>query len=125
MISFSSAGDTNNLEKFLQWALGSDVTPGLEAAAQRGVDALSAATPRASGLTAESWIYEIIQVGDHTTIWWKNMNVVEGFNVAVGLQYGHGTGTGGWIPGYDYINPALQPVLDAMANDIWEEVQKA
>jgi hypothetical protein len=58
------------------------------------------------------------------TIWWNNTNVVNGFNVAIGLQYGHGTGTGGWVEGYDYINPALRPIFDEIADGVWEEVTK-
>ena len=89
------------------------------------MDALRAATPVDSGLTAESWTYEIEEKSGSITIWWLNENVVNGFNVAIGLQYGHGTGTGGWVQGYDYINPALRPIFDEIADNVWKEVQKA
>lgn len=125
MISYSTSGNTNNTERFLQRMLKGDLYSGLEPLAQRGVDALRAATPRESGATAESWEYEIEKSSGSVTIWWKNTNQVNGFNVAIGLQYGHGTGTGGWVAGYDYINPALKPIFDEIADAVWKEVQKA
>src|SRR5215216_5736348 len=115
MISITSSGNTRNTDRFLERILHGDLYPDLNAAAQRGVDALAAATPKESGLTANSWEYEIIEAGDRVTIWWTNTHVVDGFNVAVGLQYGHGTGAGGWVQGYDFINPALKSVFDEIA----------
>lgn len=125
MISFTTGGSTNRTEAFLNRILHGDPFAALPSYAQRGVDALRAATPRDSGMTADSWIYEIVQEGDKITIWWKNTNINGSFNVAIGLQYGHGTGDGGWVPGYDYINPALRPIFDEIANDVWKEVQRA
>jgi hypothetical protein len=125
MISFTSGGSTSNTDAFLDKMLQGDLFSNLEAFAQRGVDALRQATPRKSGLTADSWTYEVIRSGGAVTIWWKNTNVINGFNVAIGLQYGHGTGTGGWVEGYDYINPALKPIFDEIADDVWKEVQQA
>lgn len=125
MISFSVSGNTSTTERFLDRMAKGDLYSGVPALAQRGVNALRAATPRESGLTAESWSYEIEQSGDKLTIWWLNSNVEGGFNVAVGLQYGHGTGTGGWIQGYDYINPAIRPVFDEILDGVWKEVQRA
>ena len=93
--------------------------------AERGVDALRAATPRSTGLTADSWTYEIERKDGGVTIWWSNTNVINGFHVAIGLQYGHGTGTGGWVQGYDFINPALRPIFDEIADAVWKEVQRA
>lgn len=125
MLRITSSGNTNHADQFLDRILHGDLFPAtLDSAAQRGVDALKAATPKESGLTADSWQYEIIREGDRVTIWFKNTHVVNGFNVAVGLQYGHGTGTGGWIQGYDYINPALKPIFDEIADNIWKEVQR-
>ena len=125
MIRISSGGSTSKLEAFLDKMIHGDIYSNIEAHAERGVRALQAATPRESGLTAESWTYEIDISGGKTTIWWINTHTVNGFNVAIGLQYGHGTGTGGWVQGYDFINPALRPIFDDIANGVWKEVQSA
>ena len=87
--------------------------------------ALSAATPRASGIAAESWYCEVIQTRSGWTIAWSNSNIENGFPVAVMLQYGHGTGTGGWVEGKDYINPALKPIFDQIADKAWKAVTSA
>lgn len=123
MISFEVGGSTKGTEAFLEGIMRGDYLRGLESLAQEGVDALRAHTPLESGLTADSWIAEIVEDGGGITIWWKNTNIVNGFSVAIGLQYGHGTGTGGWVEGYDYINPALRPIFDQIANKVWKEVQ--
>ena len=94
----------------------------LEKYGQKGVDALAAATPKDSGLTASSWSYEIQHTGSSATITFHNSNIQNGVPIAVILQYGHGTGTGGWVEGRDYINPAIQPIFDQIANDAWREV---
>lgn len=125
MLSFSAGGSTNNTDNFLKRIVHGDLYSGLESHAQRGVDALRAATPRESGFTADSWSFEIVESGGKVTIWWNNSNVISGFNVAIGLQYGHGTGTGGWVEGYDFINPALKPIFDEIADAVWKEVQRA
>jgi len=125
MISFTAGGNTNNTDSFLNRMIKGDLFSSLEPLAQQGVEALRAATPRETGLTADSWTYEIERKGGGVTIWWSNTNVENGFHVAIGLQYGHGTGTGGWIEGYDYINPALRPIFDMIADGVWKEVQKA
>ena len=88
------------------------------------VEALSAATPVDSGLTASSWYYEIEHNDTGASISFFNSNVNEGVPIAIILQYGHGTGTGGWVEGRDYINPAIQPIFDQIANDVWREVTK-
>lgn len=90
-----------------------------------GVDALAIATPIDSGLTAVSWTYEILQENGRTQINWYNTNENQGVNIAVILQYGHGTGTGGYVQGRDYINPAMRPIFDHMAEEIWREVTNA
>lgn len=125
MIKFEVSGDTKATEKFLDKMMTDDPYANLQRLAQQGVDALSQGTPRKSGVTAASWSYEIVQNGSGIEICWSNDNVVDGFNVAVGLQYGHGTGTGGYIQGIDYINPALRPVFDQIAADVWKEVQRS
>lgn len=125
MIKITSAGSTKNLDAFLDRILKGHISTNLHAHAKRGVAALQSATPRDSGLTAASWTYEIIDDGSQVTIWWSNTNQVNGFHVAIGLQYGHGTGTGGWVEGHDFINPALKPIFDEIADAVWKEVQSA
>ena len=125
MISFRVEGDTKKTDAFLDAMIKGDLYSSVERHARAGVDALSHATPEESGLTADSWTYEIEKRSGSYVIWFKNTHVVDGFNVAVGLQYGHATGNGGWVQGYDYINPALKPVFDKIADDVWKEVQKA
>jgi hypothetical protein len=96
----------------------------IEAYAQEGVNALAAATPVDSGKTASSWYYEITPGLVNTTIVWKNSNVTrDGDSIAIMLQYGHGTGTGGYVAGRDYINPAIQPVFDRIEEGVWEVIQ--
>lgn len=87
-----------------------------------GVEALAAATPKDTGTTAASWRYEIVKKRDGYSLYWCNDNVHNGVNIALILQYGHGTGTGGYVKGMDYINPAIRPIFDAIANDAWREV---
>lgn len=125
MIGFESSGSFSNTDSFLRRCMSDDIFSPAKKLAEEGVQRLKAATPKDSGITAELWDYEVIEEGGSTTIWWKNTNVVGGFNVAVGLQYGHATGTGGWVAGYDYINPALKPIFDKMADAVWKEVGKA
>jgi len=122
LITFSVTGSTKRTQNFLQNIQNGNMYSGLDAIAQRGVSVLAAATPKKSGLTAASWGYEIEISASKVTITWYNTNTVNGVNVAVILQYGHGTGTGGYVSGYDYINPAIQPIFDEIADDIWKKV---
>lgn len=122
MITVRQRGDFKKTEKFLKKSFGKDYRSVLEKYAQRGVAALSAATPVDTGLTAASWGYEIIQNDSRISIIWTNSNVQRGVNIAVILQYGHGTRNGGWVEGRDYINPALRPIFDNLAEDAWKEV---
>lgn len=124
MIGFEISGSFKRVEDFLDRVMHIDPQTKIEQLAQSGVDVLVASTPRDSGLTAESWDYEIIQNGSEITIWWTNNHIVNGFPVAIGLQYGHGTGTGGFVQGQDYINPALRPIFEKIGNAVWEEVQR-
>lgn len=89
-----------------------------------GVEALRSATPKDTGETANSWYYEVNREGNKVTIDWLNRNVNDGVNIAVIIQYGHGTGTGGYVRGIDYINPAMKPVFDKIADDLWREVTR-
>lgn len=97
----------------------------LENYARMGIQALQVATPKDTGLTSESWYYEIKTTQNGLTIEWLNSNVNEGYNVALLIQYGHGTRDGSYVEGIDYINPALRPIFDAIANDVWKEVTRA
>lgn len=124
MISIKQRGDFKKTEKFLKKSLGRDYKAVLEKYAKQGVEALSANTPIESGLTAVSWSYEIIQNGGTISIVWNNSNINKGVNIALILQYGHGTRNGGYVDGIDYINPSLKPIFDKMADAAWKEVTR-
>ena len=122
MISYSSNG---GFDKTMAWLLKLqklNVEKICTAQAKKGVNALVAATPEDTGLAANSWTYEIEHTKASVTIWWKNTDLENGFPVALMLQYGHGTGTGGWVQGYDYINPAMRPIFDEIADAVWKAV---
>ena len=122
MITFEAKGGWDRTESFLKRAIRLNITQRLQAAAAEGVAALAAATPKESGLTANSWTAEVTIGANGFTIEWQNTHVVSGVPIAIILQYGHGTGTGGYVQGRDYINPAIQPVFDKIADEIWKEV---
>ena len=124
-LHISSIGDFERTSRFLTKMKRGDYMDRIKECCERGVVALSRATPVETGKTAESWSYEIRTTFDGLVVYWTNANVINGFNVAVGLQYGHGTGTGGYVRGLDYINPAMRPVFEEIANDIWQEVVSA
>lgn len=124
MITVRQRGDFKKTEKLLKKSLGRDYRAVLDKYGQKGVMALSAATPVESGETAALWDYEIIQNGSSISIVWKNYNINKGVNIAVILQYGHATRNGGWVEGRDYINPALRPIFDELADAAWKEVTK-
>jgi hypothetical protein len=122
MIEIESKGDFRNTEKFLASMAKDDLFAVLEHYGHVGVDALSSATPTRSGLTAASWNFEVVnKKGEHAIIW-HNTNVNDGLPVAILIQYGHGTGTGGWVEGYDYINPAIRPIFDMITTEVWKQV---
>lgn len=121
MISFKQKGDFSNLEKFLEKSKTNHFSE-LDRLGQKGVNALAAATPTNSGETANSWSYEIVRKKNTTSIVWSNSNVIDGVNVAVIIQYGHGTQNGGYVEGRDYINKAIQPIFDEIAESAWKEV---
>lgn len=119
---FRHKGDFSKTEKFFNSLLKLDYLNVLERYGQAGVAALASATPKDSGLTAASWDYEITHNGKETTIAFTNSNISNGVNIAIILQYGHGTRNGGYVAGRDYINPAIQPIFDKIANEAWREV---
>lgn len=122
MITFRHKGDFGKTDKFLRRASKVDILGVLHKYGRKGVAALAAATPMESGLTASSWDYEVSMSRGSCSITWTNSHVNKGVPIAIILQYGHGTGTGGWVQGRDYINPAIQPIFDELANDAWKEV---
>lgn len=125
MFQLTSKGDFTKTFKFLNKMQNFKIDSILEKYAQQGVSALASATPIDSGATASSWGYEIVHSGKGATIYWTNSNANQGVVIAVILQYGHGTGTGGYVQGRDYINPAMQPVFDQIADAAWREVVNA
>lgn len=124
MIRFQQRGNFSKTEKLLKKSFGKDYRSVLEKYAQEGVRSLSDATPIESGETASSWDYDIIQNESSLSIVWKNYHINKGVNIAVILQYGHGTRNGGYVEGRDYINPALRPIFDKMAEAAWKEVTR-
>ena len=124
MITFKQKGDFSKLKKFLEKAKETSNMGFLDKYGREGVEALSAATPVDTGKTASSWKYEIIRKKDSIEIVWKNTNIQNGVPIAVILQYGHATKNGGWVQGRDYINPAIRPIFDTLANEAWREVTK-
>lgn len=124
-ITFTSTGNFERSSKFLSRLGSRDIIRNLDTWGRRGVIALSNATPVDSGLAATSWGYKIARSGRSWTLHFTNNDIENGFPVIIGLQYGHGTGTGGWIAGRDFINPAAQPIFEGIVNDIWKEVTSA
>ena len=122
LIRLTSKGDFSNTFRFLKKMDNFQITKILDKYGKMGVNALANATPLDSGKTAESWGYEISVKKEGATIHWTNTNQNNGVYIAVILQYGHGTGTGGYVQGIDYINPAIRPVFDKIVEEAWMEV---
>lgn len=124
MITFSHKGDLSKTNSFFERVKEIGRLSVLDKYGKMGVDALRAATPKDTGKTAESWTYDIEHKDGSASIIWSNTNINDGANIAVLIQYGHGTGTGGYVKGIDYINPSMTPIFDKIANSAWEEVSK-
>lgn len=122
MISFRHKGNYKKLEKYLDKVQKVSKATDFDKFGMMGVVALASMTPIDSGKTAESWEYEIEHSDGSAVIRFNNSNINDGVNIAIILQYGHGVDGGGWVEGRDYINPAIQPVFDRMAEDLWQEV---
>lgn len=122
MITLTSKGDYSKVTRYLEKLPEAARVKVLEKYGEKGVAALSAATPIDTGLASSSWYYEIERGSGYARITFMNSDVENGFPVAIMLQYGHGTGTGGWVEGRDYINPAIQPVFDELVEEAWREV---
>lgn len=124
MITFRQKGDFSKMTRFLEKAKEAVRLGELDKYGREGVAALASATPVDSGLTAQSWSYQIEHKNGSFTISFYNSNVNDGVSIAIILQYGHGTRNGGWVQGRDYINPAIQPIFDKIAESAWREVTK-
>lgn len=125
MFRFESRGSFKKTEAFLKEMQKNNLFKNLEGLAQEGVNALEKATPVDSGLAANSWNYDIQLTRGGVSIFWTNDDIENGFPVAVMIQYGHGTGTGGYVQGIDYINPAIRPTFDKIADKVWKAVTSA
>jgi hypothetical protein len=124
MISIKHKGNFKNIERFLSQASKIDCRHILEKYGEKGVLALSSATPIDSGETANSWKYSI-EIDDRSSkVVWSNTNIEGGVNVAILIQYGHATISGGYVQGLDFINPALKSILDEMSDEVWREVSR-
>lgn len=124
MVTFRQKGDFRKVTRFLERAKEAVGVGMLDQYGRRGVAALAAATPVDSGQTAASWDYEIVNKKGSASILFTNSHIVKGVPIAIILQYGHGTRNGGWVEGRDYINPAIQPIFDELAEKAWKEVTK-
>lgn len=119
---FTVRGSFKNTMRFLERMINREPFKALDSYAQEGVAALQAFTPKDSGVTADSWYYKIEDDGSHLRIIWMNDSSNNGVSIPIILQFGHGTGTGGYVAGRDYINPAIQPVFDKIAERVWRGV---
>jgi hypothetical protein len=124
MIEITQKGNFNNTERYLKRLKSAELFAVLNKYGTIGMNALSNATPRESGETAASWYYTIVQRPGYYSIRWHNRHVEDGIPIAVILQYGHGTGTGGYVQGRDYIMPAIRPVFDQITAEAWREVNR-
>ena len=123
-IKITSKGDFSNVTRWLERAKEKLRLGILDKYGREGVSALSSATPVDSGVTAASWRYEIQNGPQGAKLSFHNDNINKGVNIAIILQYGHGTGTGGWVEGRDYITPAIQPLFDEIVENVWKEVTR-
>lgn len=124
VVMFRQKGDFGRTSDFLKRANRLNLDVILNQYGQEGVEALRAATPKDTGTTANSWSYTVHKGMGSITITWSNSNIVDGVPIAVILQYGHGTRNGGYVQGTDYINPAMKPIFDKIAQRAWEEVKR-
>jgi len=125
MITFESTGSFNNTESFLKSAPKINILSILNSYGEEGVKALGYGIPKDSGLAASSWYYEVSKTKSGYSITWLNKDIENGFPVAIMLQYGYGTGNGGYVQGRDYINPAIKPIFDKIADQVWKVVTSA
>ena len=124
MIRFEQKGNFTKLDRYFKRIRNTTDNLNLDEFGKRGVEALSSATPVGTGLASRSWYYKIKKTKDSATIMFCNSDIENGVPIAIILQYGHATRNGGWVEGRDYINPAIQPIFDELANNAWKEVTK-
>jgi len=122
MISFKQHGNFKNIERFFKKVPNVNYKPLLESYGRAGVRALSNATPSDTGLTANSWEYSYTITKGHISLSWYNTNIKDGITIVILVQYGHGTGNGGYVQGIDFINPALKPIFDSLAEQACKEI---
>lgn len=124
MVSFRHKGSFSKVTRYFEKASNAARLVDLDKYGREGVAALASATPVDSGETANSWYYEITRKSGTVTVSFFNSNIQNGVPIAIILQYGHGTRNGGWVEGRDYINPAIQPIFDKIADSAWREVTR-
>ena len=122
MVRFKHKGDFSKTTRYLMRLKETARIKILNKYGEKGVAALASATPKETGRTAESWTYKIISKQGFASIEFHNTNIQNGVPIAIILQYGHGTGTGGWVEGRDYINPTIQPIFEQISQEAWREV---
>lgn len=125
MLVITRRGHFERSKHMLSRLLNLDIRKILNNCGKQGVEALASATPKRTGKTAASWSYEISKTSTGWTVTWNNSNINKGVNIAIIIQYGHGTGTGAYVQGIDYINPAIRPVFENMASEVWREVRSS
>lgn len=126
MITFVQHGTLKKTDGFLRALKELKLERALKKYGEEGVQALANATPRDTGVTADSWSYEIKKSNGNYSIYWTNSNLTDGntgIPIVILIQYGHGTRNGGYVKGRDFINPAIRPIFDKIADDIWAEVR--
>ena len=122
VLSVTQKGNFKKTDRFLHRLIGIRYGHKMRHYAEKGLQVLKAATPKDSGKTAESWEYRIVEEPGRTAVYWTNRNIQDGVNIAILLQYGHGTRNGGFVEGIDYIRPAIRPIFEQMAQEAWKEV---
>ena len=122
-ITLEASGNYSSITTWLQRMGRMSIESQLARYGAKGVRALASSTPVETGKTASSWSYSVTRKGDTWILSWENTNIVRGVPIAIILQYGHVTGTGGWVQGRDYINPAIKPIMDEIAEGVWRTVK--
>lgn len=123
-LRINSGSDFLKTRSWLKRLIEGDIFDDLDAYGRAGVDALARETPVDTGITAESWGYFVIRDKNSPGVTWFNTNTVNGTPIVILIQYGHGTGTGGYVPGYDFINPTMEGIFDQIADNVWRRISR-